>query len=331
MTTTIKDVLKSIKSLAETQEKGSREVNQKIKKIADAQDRNEEIRKKSMAELDQKIKKVTDGVKKVTDAQDRNEEIRKKSMADLDQRIKKVADAQDRNEEIRKKSMAELDQKIKKVTDAQDRNEEIRKKNMEELDQKIKKVADGVKKVTDAQDRNEEIRKKNMAKAEQAIKEAEESQKQLQKSLNKFIGDSGLQWGKFVEALANTGTVRLLKEQGIEVETTSIHVKDESPHRRYEIDILAINGKEMVAVEAKKYLKKKDIDEAFKRFNIFKQYNKEANRKILYGAVAYLNCEKNANLYAEKKGLFVIQVTGNSATMNVAKDFKPQPLSSHSK
>ena len=78
---------------------------------------------------------------------------------------------------------------------------------------------------------------------------------------------------------------------------TSTHVKDKS--YRYEIDVLAVNGKEIVAIEAKKYLRKKDVDDVIERFRRFKKYNKEAYRKILYGAAAYLECEKGIDLYAQ--------------------------------
>lgn len=209
--------------------------------------------------------------------------------------------------ETQNKGHKEVNQKLKEVVEVQKRNEEAQRKNVE------------------IQRKNEEARKKSLAEIDQKFKESEESRKELQKTLNKFIGESGHQWGKFIETLTNTGAVNLLKKRGIQVEMTSTHVKDKN--YRYEIDVLAVNGKEIVAIEAKKYLRKKDVDDAIERFKRFKKYNKEAHRKILYGAVAYLECEKGINLYAERKGLFVFQVTGNSAKMNNSDDFKPEPLS----
>ena len=263
--TTIEDVLNSIKSLAETQEKGNREVNQKFKALA---------------------------------------KIREKDSAEVSQKIRELAETQRKNEEIRRKSSAEVDQKFKELA-------ESREKSSAEVDQKFKELA--------------ESREKSSAEVDQKFKESEESRKELQKTLNKFIGESGLQWGRFIETLMDTGAINLLQKRGIQVEMTSTRVKDKNPSR-YEIDILAVNGKEIVAIEAKKYLRKRDVDEAIKRFKTFKQYNREASQKILYGAVAYLECEKHASFYAEQKGLFVFQVTGNSATMNNSQDFQPDPL-----
>ena len=207
--------------------------------------------------------------------------------------------------ESRQKSSSEVDQKFKELA-------ESREKGSAEVDQEFKELA--------------ESREKSSLEVDQTLKELADDRKKLQKTLDKFIGESGHQWGKFIETLTNTGAINLLKKQGIQVEMTSTHVKDES-HYQYEIDVLAVNGKEMVAIEAKKHLRKRDVDDAIKRFKRFKQYNKEALQKILYGAVAYLDCEKGTNLYAEQKGLFVLQVTGNSAVMNNSQGFKPEPLS----
>ena len=84
--------------------------------------------------------------------------------------------------------------------------------------------------------------------------------KETQKALNQFIGESGRQWGRFIEVLTSTGVIKLLKERGIQVEQTATRLKDESPNRRYEIDVLAINGQEIVAIEAKKHLTKNRIE-----------------------------------------------------------------------
>ena len=203
------------------------------------------------------------------------------------------------------KGNREVHQKFKELA-------EFREKSSSDVDQKLKELA--------------ESREKGSSDVDQKLKELADDRKKLQKTLDKFIGESGHQWGKFIETLTNTGAINLLKKQGIQVEMTSTHVKDES-HHQYEIDVLAVNGKEMVAIEAKKHLRKKDVDDAIKRFKRFKQYNKEALQKTLYGAIAYLDCEKDTNLYAEQKGLFVLQVTGNSAIMNNSQDFKPKPLS----
>ena len=183
----------------------------------------------------------------------------------------------------------------------------------------ISEVLQSIKNLAETQERGSRL-------VGQKFKELAESQKKTKKTLDKFIGESSHQWGKFIETLTSTGAIKLLKERGIKVERTSTRVKDESPNRRYEVNILAANGREMVVIEVKKYLRKQDVDNAIKMFKIFKQYDSEANKKKLYGAVAYLECKEKINLYAEQQGLFVFQVTDNSAIIDNKQDFQPQSL-----
>ena len=49
--------------------------------------------------------------------------------------------------------------------------------------------------------------------------------------------------------------------------------------------------------------------------------------RTIYGAVAYLRAEEEANKYAERQGLFVIRATGDSASIINKKDFKPTAFS----
>lgn len=235
--------------------------------------------------------------------------VQKEGSQEFNAKFKELLEAQKEAEEARKKGNQEFNAKFKEVEEAQKEAEEARKKGNQEVNAKFKELAD--------------THKRSKEEFDQGIKEQKELNKEIQKSLNRFIGESGHQWGKFIETLASTGTIQLLKKYGIEVEYVVRHLKDESPNRRYEIDVLAINGTEMVAIEAKKHLTKKDVAIAKERFQVFKKYNKDAQRKTLYGAMAYLDCDEKINLYARQQGFFVFQVTGNSAVIENDIQFKP--------
>ena len=97
--------------------------------------------------------------------------------------------------------------------------------------------------------------------------------------------------------------------------------------RHGEIDIMARNGQEVVAVEVKSTLGVPEVDHflnVLKRFTLFFPEYKD---KKIYGAVAYLKLYESADRYAIKKGLFVIKATGDSACIINKKDFKPLDFS----
>ena len=147
-----------------------------------------------------------------------------------------------------------------------------------------------------------------------------ESDKRFKKLDELFTG----QWGKLIESLVEGDLVRLLKQKGIKVEATATHLEGEYKGERGEIDIMAINGREVVVVEVKTTLKKSDVDHFIKKLKIFKNWRTEYKDKTIYGAVAYLKKQAGVDVFAEKEGLFVIRATGSSASITNKENFKPK-------
>jgi hypothetical protein len=80
----------------------------------------------------------------------------------------------------------------------------------------------------------------------------------------------------------------------------------------------------VVAVECKSRLSKDDVDEMGDRLTKFKQAFPEYAQYTLYGAVAGIEINEGVDIYAYRKGLFVIRTNGES--VEIANDDKFQPL-----
>ena len=226
------------------------------------------------------------------------------SMDEVRQSIKNLAETQEKGRKT-------VDKALKKLSETQERGRKIVDKALKEVSESQKELSESQKEVSESQ------------------KELSESQKKTDKRMNQILGEWGNQWGKFIEQLVDSGVIALLEQRGIKVQESSMRVRDRSQNRRWEIDVLAVNGEEIVAIEVKKKLKKQDVNEAIEDFKMFQQDSKQCRGKTLYGAVAYLECEPKVDQYAEKLGLFVFHATANSAKLINKSDFKPQafPLS----
>ena len=130
------------------------------------------------------------------------------------------------------------------------------------------------------------------------------------------------QWGKLVESLVEGKLVPLLKERNIDIETTYTRVVNES--KEMEIDIIAANGNDVVAVEVKTTLKLDDINYFLEKMARFKDSFKHFKDNRLFGAVAFLKADVGLIKKAEKLGLFVIKATGDSAKLVNKPDFTPK-------
>ena len=132
------------------------------------------------------------------------------------------------------------------------------------------------------------------------------------------------QWGKLMESLVEGDLVKLLAERGMAVDHTINNPKKNYGPRRWEFDILAIDGREVVVVEVKTTLKVADVDYFVERLQDFPELMPEYADRRVYGAVAYLKSHESVNVHAGRQGLFVIRATGSSATITNDAGFTPR-------
>ena len=127
-----------------------------------------------------------------------------------------------------------------------------------------------------------------------------------------------------MESLVEGDLIKLLQERNIEVDKTLQNIKVVYNNERWEIDILAVNGNEVVVVEVKTTLSIKKVQYFINKLENFKNLLPEYSDKKIYGAIAYLKANESSDTYAEKQKLFVIRATGSSSAITNSKDFKPK-------
>jgi hypothetical protein len=144
------------------------------------------------------------------------------------------------------------------------------------------------------------------------------------KKLNRLEQLFTSQWGKLIESLVEGDVIPILNQRGIVVTDT---LRRRAGHRdgiEYEFDIIAINGSEIVIIEVKTTLRPEDIKNFLKKLEQAKHWMPEYRDKRVYGAVAFLTEDAGTSAMADKKGLFVIRATGDSASIINADDFVPK-------
>ena len=177
----------------------------------------------------------------------------------------------------------------------------------------------------DAMAVREEQRQIESDKRDQERKaELNEALRDSRRRINKLDELFTSQWGKLVEALVDGKVVELLNGRGIEVEQTSQRCEGVYEGKTQEIDILAINGTEIVAVEVKTTLRPEDIGIFENKLKVLKLWMRQYAEKKIYGAVAYIRADAGSAKLAAKRGLFVIRAVGESARLINSPNFKPR-------
>ena len=213
---------------------------------------------------------------------------------------------------------------LKEVSASQKETGRQIKENSRELTKRFAET-DRALKETDRQMKETDRRlDQKFAETDRALKETD---RLLTKSHNLFT----TQWGKLMESLVRGDLVKLLNQKGINIQNI---LRNEPGRMRYtdergiereklcEIDLIARNGGEVVAVEVKTTLRVKDVKKFLDILPKFTLLLSEYSGKKVYGAVAYLQANESSGDYAEKKGLFVIKATGSSASIINGEGFK---------
>ena len=205
--------------------------------------------------------------------------------------------------------ISELKKAQDRLTESQDRlieSQEATDKQMKETDRKIQDTAE-------------------------QMKETDKLVSELSKSIDKTNGNFDNKWGLFLENLVKGDLVKLLKKRGIEVDIIQPRLVLKGKKKGIsegEIDLVAINGEELVAVEVKTDLRIEYVDRFLEQLKKFKKCVPQYKDRKIYGGMAFLSCDNQDALDALKEnGLFIIKAVGGKADVSIIdnpKDFRPK-------
>lgn len=169
-------------------------------------------------------------------------------------------------------------------------------------------------------------RKESDKRFEERLKKEAEERLKSKKEFDKKIGRLTGILGKFVEGMIEPKILTMFHEKGIYLtevmKNVQIHNK-ETLQKEAEIDLLLVNDVYSVAVEVKTTLITEDVKEHLERLN---RLQKNPIRSIkgtkLLGAVAGMRIEENADIYAGRKGLYVLKQKGEIVEIANDKNFR---------
>ena len=163
----------------------------------------------------------------------------------------------------KKVTLEDLQNIVRDLGESQKKTEESlresQKKTEESLREFQRKTEEYRKKAEESQRKTEESQRKT----EESQRETKKSLRELSKNLDKANGNFNNKWGTFMENLVKGNLVALLKSRSIEVvrvQPRMVYLRPDG-NMRGEIDLVAINGDEIVAVEVKTTLVKENVDD----------------------------------------------------------------------
>ena len=194
-------------------------------------------------------------------------------------------------------------------------------RNIEAITESVRELRESQKEALEQQIEETDRRMKETdRRMQETDRQMRETDRRLQKAEDLFT----TQWGKLMESLVRGDLVRLLEGRGIGVRSLAQRTLERRGGESYEVDIMAVNGEEIVVVEVKTTLRPEDVRRFRSKLGRFKEWWPEYRDRKVYGAMAFLQASDHVALHAERQGFFVIRATGDSASIVNAEDFEPR-------
>lgn len=143
-------------------------------------------------------------------------------------------------------------------------------------------------------------------------------------TVNKQISSLGGKWGRFVENIVAPSCETIFLDRGIDVHQVSQRVRKRVNGDTLEIDVLVTNQDSVLVVEVKSSLGVEDVKDLIVDLKRFRQFFPEYEQKRLYGAVAGIEIEGGADIYATNQGLFVLKQKGEAMGIVNTPEFQPK-------
>jgi len=144
------------------------------------------------------------------------------------------------------------------------------------------------------------------------------------KNLGRRFGDLGNRLGEFVEGMVRPGIVRMFNERGLELHETLRDLSARKGNEAAQIDLMAIDETDAVAIEVKSRLTVAAVDEHVVRMEKFRRLFPRYRDLRVMAAVAGMVIDDEAVSYAESHGVFVIGQRGDDAVLLNSAEFQPR-------
>jgi alpha-galactosidase/6-phospho-beta-glucosidase family protein len=188
------------------------------------------------------------------------------------------------------------------------------KESQAETDRQMKETERQMKETARQQKETDRQIKESQAETDRQQKETARQMKETDRQLNKRFGELSNRFGDMVEYMVLPNLITKFEELGFTfTKANRTEIKDREHQLFMEIDALLENGDKVMAVEIKTKPSGDDINDHIERMEKLRVYADLHNDKRIYlGAIAGVVFSGSNKIYALKKGLYVLEPSGET-------------------
>ena len=165
-------------------------------------------------------------------------------------------------------------------------------------------------------ERDEEFNRKMAEWDENFFREKEEWDQRMRetdKKIKEVTTRFSSTTGHIIEGLMSSSAIKMYEDKGFRINSLCKNYKRKNKRLNLEMeqDVVLFTETQVIVEEVKASCDKKDVEKFFHNMEKFKLlYNEYADKEV-FGAIAAVNYENDADKYAHELGLFVVRVASD--------------------
>ena len=197
---------------------------------------------------------------------------------------------------------AELQEEIRQI---QRETRELQKETAQQIKDTDRQIKD-----TDRQIKDTDRQIKETARQ---IEETDRQMKETDRKIKELSTRFSSTTGHIIEGLMSSSAIKMYEDKGFKINSLCKNYKRKNKQLNLEMeqDVVLFTETQVIVEEVKASCDKKDVEKFFHNMEKFKLLYDEYADKEVFGAVAAVNYEDDADTYARNLGLFVVRVSSD--------------------
>jgi hypothetical protein len=203
--------------------------------------------------------------------------------------------------------------------------EELIYKGFKESDERIEKQRQETERQRQETERQRQETEKQRLETEKRWRETDKRIERMHEQITKELGGLTESLGRFSEQGVLAAVKRLFGKRGIPLDHFYRNLTGPLNGETMETDIIGAGPEYAVLIEVKLRLRQADVKKFLeKKLPRFFEFFPNLQRPVLYGGVAGMSIDDDADRFAYKQGLFIIGQSGENLRILNDKKFKPR-------
>ena len=197
---------------------------------------------------------------------------------------------------------AELQEEIRQI---QRETRELQKETAQQIKDTDRQIKD-----TDRQiEETDRMQKETARQIEDTDRQMKETDRKIKELSTRFSSTTG----HIIEGLMSSSAIKMYEDKGFKINSLCKNYKRKNKQLNLEMeqDVVLFTETQVIVEEVKASCDKKDVEKFFHNMEKFKMLYDEYADKEVFGAVAAVNYEDDADTYARNLGLFVVRVSSD--------------------